>query len=140
MNESNEYNLHHFSVYTTRNLKAICFYCFLSKDNMIMTTLDEIKKNYKEKKAEVHKEISIEFDTVLNEIYSKYEQDYRDMGKVKKEQKELKDRISELKTILKLFNKEIKILTRNKKKALKQRISELKREKAEEIEKLEESS
>ncbi len=104
-----------------------------------MANLDDIKKKYKEMKTEIHKEISIDFDTILNEIYSKYEKDYRDMGKVKKEQKELKDRISELKYILKLFNKEIKILTRNKKKALRLRLAELKKERQEEINKLEEN-
>ena len=101
-----------------------------------MTTLDEIEKKYKEKEAELQKEISIDFDSVLNKIYSKYEQDYRDLGAIKKEKRELKDRIAELNTILKLFKKEIKILTRNKKKSLKQRLIELKKEKADEIEKL----
>lgn len=101
-----------------------------------MTTLDEIKKKYNEKEAEIQKEISVDFDSVVAKIYSKYEQDYRDLGKIKKEKRELKDRISELKNILKLFKKEIKILTNNKKKALKQRLADLKKEKAGEIKKL----
>ncbi|MFX1427990.1 MAG: hypothetical protein ACFFBE_16170 [Promethearchaeota archaeon] len=101
-----------------------------------MTTIDEIEKKYKEKEAEVQKEISIDFDSVLNKIYSKYEQDYRDLGEVKKEKRELKERIGELHNILKLFKREIKILTRNKKKALKQRLTELKKEKAKEIDKI----
>lgn len=101
-----------------------------------MTTLDEINKKYNEKEDKIQKEISIDFDSVVDKIYSKYEQDYRDLGKIKKEKRELKDRISELKNILKLFKKEIKILTINKKKALKQRLTELKKEKAEEIKKL----
>ncbi|MFX1344763.1 MAG: hypothetical protein ACFFBC_14215 [Promethearchaeota archaeon] len=101
-----------------------------------MTTLNEIEKKYNEKEAEVQKEISIDFDSVLSKIYSKYEQDYRDLGDVKKEKRELKDRIAELNNILKLFKKEIKILTRNKTKVLKQRLAELKKEKTEEIKKL----
>ena len=101
-----------------------------------MTTLDEIEKKYREKESEIHKEISIDFDSVLSKIHTKYEQDYRDLWNVKKEKRELKDRISELKNILKLFKKEIKILTVNKKKVLKQRLAELKKEKAEEIKKL----
>lgn len=104
-----------------------------------MANLDEIEKKYRERELEIQKEISLDFDSVLNEIYSKYEQDYRDMGKIKKEKKDLKGRISELKTILKLFNKEIKILTRNKKKLLKQRLEELNRKKREEIKNLEDS-
>ncbi|MFX1366516.1 MAG: hypothetical protein ACFFAH_17750 [Promethearchaeota archaeon] len=102
-----------------------------------MANLDEIEKKYWEKEIEIQKEISRDFDSVLNEIYSKYEKDYRDMGKVKKEKEHLKERISELKLILKLFNKEIKILTRNKKRALKQRLEELNRKKKEEINNLE---
>jgi hypothetical protein len=101
-----------------------------------MTTLDEINKKYIEKEAEIQKEISIDFDSVLNQIHTKFEQDYRDLGNVKKEKRELKDRISELKIILKLFKKEIKILTTNKKKVLKQRLAELDKEKANEIKKL----
>ncbi|MFX0008169.1 MAG: hypothetical protein ACFFA7_13640 [Promethearchaeota archaeon] len=101
-----------------------------------MTTLDEINKKFNEKEAEIQKEISIDFDSVLSKIYTKYEQDYRDLGNVKKEKRELKDRISEFKIILKLFKKEIKILTANKKKVLKQRLAELNKEKAEEIKKL----
>lgn len=100
-----------------------------------MTNLNEIDEKYKEKEAEIQKKISIEFDTVLNKIYSKYEQDYRDMGSIKKEKRDLKGRISELKYILKIFNKEISILTKNKKKALKQQLRELKKEKAENIKK-----
>ncbi|MFX1554933.1 MAG: hypothetical protein ACFFBV_13475 [Promethearchaeota archaeon] len=68
-----------------------------------MTTLDEIEKKYREKEAEIQKEISIDFDSVLGKIYSKYEQDYRDLGKVKKEKRELKDRISELKNIFEII-------------------------------------
>lgn len=101
--------------------------------------MDEIEKKYREKEIEIQKEISLDFDSVLNEIYSKYEKDYRDMGKVKKEKEHLKERIAELKLILKLFNKEIKILTRNKKNALKRRLEELNRKKKEEINNLEES-
>ncbi|MFW9989232.1 MAG: hypothetical protein ACFFC3_11290 [Candidatus Odinarchaeota archaeon] len=104
-----------------------------------MTSMDEIEKKYREKEIEIQKEISLDFDSVLNEIYSKYEKDYRDMGKVKKEKEHLKERIAELKLILKLFNKEIKILTRNKKNALKRRLEELNRKKKEEINNLEES-
>ncbi len=100
-----------------------------------MTNLNEIEEKYKEKEAEIQKKISIEFDTVLNEIYSKYEQDYRDMGSIKKEKRDLNGRISELKYILKIFNKEISILTKNKKKALKQKLKELKKEKENEIKK-----
>ncbi len=103
-----------------------------------MTNLDEIEKKYSEKEIEIQKEISRDFDSVLNEIHSKYEKDYRDMGTVKKEKEHLKERISEFKLILKLFNKEIKILTRNKKKALKERLKELNRKKEEEINNLEE--
>ena len=101
-----------------------------------MTTLDEINKKYDEKEAEIQKEISIDFDSVLNQIHTKFEQDYRDLGNVKKEKRELKDRISELKIILKLFKKEIKILTTNKKRILKQKLAELDKEKANEIKEL----
>jgi hypothetical protein len=95
--------------------------------------IDEIEKKYKEKEAEIQEKISIEFDSVLNEIYSKYEKDYRDMGEVKKEKRDLIGRISELKYILKIFKKEISILTKNKKKLLKQKLKELKRQKELEI-------
>ncbi|MFW9938388.1 MAG: hypothetical protein ACFFD5_12125 [Candidatus Thorarchaeota archaeon] len=98
--------------------------------------IDEIEKKYKEKEIEIQEKISIEFDSVLNEIYSKYEKDYRDMGNVKKEKRNLKGRISELKYILKIFKKEISILTKNKKKLLKQKLKELRREKDAEIMKL----
>ncbi|MFW9785153.1 MAG: hypothetical protein ACFFFB_22925, partial [Candidatus Heimdallarchaeota archaeon] len=91
---------------------------------------------YKLKEAEIQEKISIEFDSVLNDIYSKYEKDYRDMGNVKKEKRNLKGRISELKYILKIFKKEISILTKNKKKLLKQRLKELSKEKEAEIMKL----
>ncbi len=100
-----------------------------------MVNVNEIDEKYKEKEAEIQKNISLEFDTVLNKIHSKYEQDYRDMGTIKKEKSDLKGRISELKSILKIFNKEISILTRNKKKLLKQKLTDLKKEKAEEIKK-----
>ncbi|MFX1295748.1 MAG: hypothetical protein ACFFD2_12965 [Promethearchaeota archaeon] len=95
--------------------------------------VDEIEKKYKEKEAEIQEKISLEFDSVLNEIYSKYEKDYRDMGNVKKEKRDLKGRISELKYILKIFKKEISILTKNKKKILKQKLKELRKEKEAEI-------
>ncbi|MFX1358086.1 MAG: hypothetical protein ACFFA8_12490 [Promethearchaeota archaeon] len=98
--------------------------------------IDEIEKKYKEKEIEIQEKISIEFDSVLNEIYSKYEKDYRDMGNIKKEKRNLKGRISELKYILKIFKKEISILTKNKKKLLKQKLKELRREKEAEIMKL----
>ena len=98
--------------------------------------IDEIEKRYAEKEAEIQEKISLEFDTVLNEIYSKYENDYRDLGKVKKERRDLHGRISEFKTILKIFKKEISILTKNKKKALKQELKELKKEKDAEITKI----
>jgi len=55
------------------------------------------------------------------------------MGNVKKLRKDLKDRIAELKYVLKMFNKEIKILTRNKKKALKKELKRLNAQKEEEI-------
>ncbi|MHA1490331.1 MAG: hypothetical protein ACTSRI_11840 [Promethearchaeota archaeon] len=58
------------------------------------------------------------------------------MGTIKKEKRDLKGRISELKYILKIFNKEILILTKNKKKVLKQKLRELKKEKAEDIKKV----
>ncbi|MFX1575275.1 MAG: hypothetical protein ACFFB0_21275 [Promethearchaeota archaeon] len=98
--------------------------------------IDEIEKKYKEKEAEIQEKISVEFDSVLTEIYSKYENDFRDMRHVKKEQKNLKGRISELKSILKIFKKEISILTKNKKKILKQNLKELKKEKEAELMKL----
>ncbi|MFX1414611.1 MAG: hypothetical protein ACFFA2_12345 [Promethearchaeota archaeon] len=102
----------------------------------IKKKIDEIEKEYKLKEAEIQEKISIEFDSVLNDIYSKYEKDYRDMGNVKKEKRNLKGRISELKYILKIFKKEISILTKNKKKLLKQRLKELSKEKEAEIMKL----
>ncbi|MFX1497869.1 MAG: hypothetical protein ACFFBH_10105 [Promethearchaeota archaeon] len=97
------------------------------------TKIDEIEKKYKEKEAEIHEEISIEYDSVLNEIYSKYEKDYRYMGNVKREERDLKGRISEIKYVLKIFKKEISILSKNKKRLLKQRLKELRREKNAEI-------
>jgi chromosome segregation ATPase len=102
-----------------------------------MVNVNEIDEKYKEKEAEIQKSISLEFDTVVDKIHAKYEQDYRDMGAIKKEKSDLKGRISELKSILKIFNKEISILTKNKKKLLKQKLKELKKEKAEEIKKAE---
>lgn len=101
-----------------------------------MKKSDEIEKRYKEKEAEIHEQISIEYDSVLNEIYSKYEKDYRDMGTVKREERTLKRRISEIKYILKIFKKEISILSKNKKRLLKQRLKELRKEKKAEITKL----
>ncbi|MFW9772391.1 MAG: hypothetical protein ACFFEO_09520 [Candidatus Thorarchaeota archaeon] len=108
----------------------------MTNDFEIKKKIDEIEKEYKLKEAEIQEKISIEFDSVLNDIYSKYEKDYRDMGNVKKEKRNLKGRISELKYILKIFKKEISILTKNKKKLLKQRLKELSKEKEAEIMKL----
>ena len=95
--------------------------------------IEEIEKKYKEKEAAIQEEISKEFDLVLDEIHAKYEKDYRDMGEVKTEQRDLKGRISQLKYILKIFKKEISILTKNKKKLLKQKLKELEREKEAEL-------
>ena len=100
--------------------------------------IDEIEKKYEEKEAEIQEQISIEFDSVLNKIYSKYEKDYRDMGTIKKEKRDLKGRISELENILKIFKKEISILKKNKRKLLKQKLKELEKEKMTEITKLKE--
>ena len=96
--------------------------------------IEEIEKKYKEKEAAIQEEISKEFDLVLDEIHAKYEKDYRDMGEVKTEQRDLKGRISQLKYILKIFKKEISILTKNKKKLLKQKLKELEKEKEAELE------
>ncbi|MFW9971494.1 MAG: hypothetical protein ACFFDF_14965 [Candidatus Odinarchaeota archaeon] len=95
--------------------------------------IKEIEKKYKEKEAEIQEKISLEFDSVLNDIYSKYEKDYRDMGNVKREKRDLNGRISELKNILKIFKKEISILTKNKKRLLKQELKELEKKKEAEI-------
>ena len=97
--------------------------------------IEEIEKKYEEKEAKIQEEISREFDSVLDEIHVKYEKDYRDMGEVRTEQRNLKGRISQLKDVLKIFKKEISILTKNKKKLLKQKLKELEREKEAEIEK-----
>ena len=95
--------------------------------------IEEIEKKYKEKEAAIQEEISKEFDLDLDEIHAKYEKDYRDMGEVKTEQRDLKGRISQLKYILKIFKKEISILTKNKKKLLKKKLKKLEREKEAEL-------
>ena len=108
----------------------------MANEDVINKKIDEIEKKYKEKEAEIQEQISREFDSTLDEIHSKYEKDFRDMGVVKKEKRDLKGRISELKYILKIFKKEISILTKNKKKHLKQQLNELETEKDAEILKL----
>ena len=108
----------------------------MANEDEIIKKIDEIERRYKEKEAEIQEKISLEFDTTLKEIYSKYEKDYQDMRTIKKEKRDLKGRISELKYILKIFKKEISILTKNKKKHLKQQLNELETEKDAEILKL----